>query len=128
MNSEPTNNPSPLAKESLTLKASLLSVPTARFIQYIPSTADAYHKVREIGCVETQNICVKKMIVPPKNIPCFDAHSNKVSMSATRPKHKYDQTRDHEYNIKWERAGGCLQLNHKTLPLQDGVRECKNPT
>ena len=27
---------------------------------YIPSTVDAYQKVREIGCVETQNICVKK--------------------------------------------------------------------
>ena len=26
------------------------------------------------GCVETQNICVKKLILPPKNIPCFDAH------------------------------------------------------
>ena len=24
--------------------------------------------------VETRNICVKKLIVPPKNIPCFDAH------------------------------------------------------
>ena len=43
---------------------------------------------------------------------------DEVSMSATRPKHKYDQTRDHEY-IKWERAGGCLQLNDKTWPLQD---------
>ena len=34
----------------------------------------AYHKVREIGCVETQNICVKKLIVPPKNILCFDTN------------------------------------------------------
>ena len=40
---------------------------------YIPFTADVYHKVEENGCVETQNICVKKHIVPPKNIPCFDA-------------------------------------------------------
>ena len=38
----------------------------ATSFKYIPSTANAYHKVREIGCVETQNICVKKLIVPPK--------------------------------------------------------------
>ena len=41
---------------------------------YIPSTADVNHKVEENGWVETQNICVKKLIVPPKNVPCFDAH------------------------------------------------------
>ena len=50
---------------------------------YIPSTADAYHKVREIGCVKTQNICVKKLIVPPKNIPCFDGHSNPIKRLRT---------------------------------------------
>ena len=31
-------------------------------------------------CVERQNICVKKLIVPPKNIPCFDDHWPKLGI------------------------------------------------
>ena len=35
-----------------------------------------YHNVEENGCVET-----KKLIVPPKNIPCFDAHKDTPRIS-----------------------------------------------
>ena len=38
---------------------------------YIPSTADAYHEVREIGCVETRNIVCQKAQSPPKKYSVF---------------------------------------------------------
>ena len=57
--------------------ASFLTVPVSGFNSrtstYTPTMA-GYYKVAENGCVDTRNICVKKLIVPPKNIPCFDAY------------------------------------------------------
>ena len=76
MSRESNDKHSRIAKKDFTLMASLLSdsVIIVQVTVYIPSTADVYQKVEGNGWVETQNICVKKLIVPPKNIPCFDAH------------------------------------------------------
>ena len=48
----------------------LLGVETRNIFRF---RLNSFRVVHLMG-VETRNICVKKLIVPPKNIPCFDAH------------------------------------------------------
>ena len=40
----------------------------------LPMLAIRFEKLDASKHRISQNICVKKLIVPPKNIPCFDAH------------------------------------------------------
>ena len=49
----------------------------------------------------------------------------KIGMSVTRTKHKYDQTREHEYD-KSERVGGkCAACSY--TEFFRNLRRCKNP-